>query len=82
MTDEEWKKIISECEANAVDDSEIDTSDIPEITDFTHWYPGNPQHIPVRLIRESSTRYRIERVDGKDEPVFIHNGKADLLSSH
>jgi hypothetical protein len=33
------EKYIAECEANAVPDSEIDTSEIPEVTDFSHFYP-------------------------------------------
>ena len=39
MTDLEKSKIIAECEAVAVPDSEIDYSEIPEITDFSNFKP-------------------------------------------
>ncbi|MBQ6673138.1 MAG: BrnA antitoxin family protein [Spirochaetia bacterium] len=35
MKDLEKFKIIEECEKNAVPDSQIDTSEIPEVTDFS-----------------------------------------------
>lgn len=39
--------IISECETNAIPDGEIDTSEIPPVTDFSGFQFGNP------MIRES-----------------------------
>ena len=39
MTDLEKSKIIAACESVAVPDDEIDTSEIPEITDFSGFKP-------------------------------------------
>ena len=39
MKDLENSKIIEECEKNAVPDGQIDTSGIPEITDFSKFIP-------------------------------------------
>ncbi|MBQ3800202.1 MAG: BrnA antitoxin family protein [Treponema sp.] len=45
--------IIAECEKNAVPDSEIDTSEIPEITDFSGFHFGNTQYFkPAQPIKE------------------------------
>lgn len=71
MTDEEWEQIVMECEANALPDSEIDTSDIPEIDDDDGWYFGNPEHIPVRVVHTSPTTAYIERLDGKDDIPLV-----------
>lgn len=40
MTTSDREAIIAECESNAVPWNEIDFSQIPEITDFSGFYPG------------------------------------------
>lgn len=82
MSGAEWNEMVAKCEANAPDDSEIDFSDIPEANSFDNWYYGNPEHIPVRLVREGQARYRVERVDGKDESPFVHRGPPDALAAY
>lgn len=44
MTISEKEKIIAECEKNAVPDSKIDLSDIPETTDFSGFKPRHPEY--------------------------------------
>lgn len=44
MTDLEKSKLFKECEKNAVPDSEIDLSEIPEITDFSGFHFGNKKY--------------------------------------
>lgn len=42
-------QIIADCEKNAVPDEQIDTSEIPEITDLNDFYFGNKKYFkPVK----------------------------------
>ena len=43
-------QIIADCEKNAVPDEQIDTSEIPEITDLNGFYFGNKKYF--KLVKE------------------------------
>ena len=46
MTDLE--KSIALCEANSIPDNQIDTSEFPEITDFSDFEPMHPEYFKAR----------------------------------
>lgn len=44
---------MKECEQHAIPDSEIDTSEIPPVTDFSGFYFGNREYFkPVKPVKE------------------------------
>ena len=55
----ELETIISECEANAIPDSEIDTSEIPPVTDFSGFQFGNPM---LREPQNEQVSLRINKI--------------------
>lgn len=57
MTDLE--KVIFECEKNAVPDSEIDLSQIPEITDFSNFKPLNSEYFKPKREQVSIRFYSV-----------------------
>lgn len=48
MTESSISQIIADCEANAIPDNEIDTSQIPPITDFRGFDFGNKEYFEIR----------------------------------
>lgn len=49
MTDLNISQIIANCEANAIPDDEIDTSEIAPITDFTGFHFGNEKYFETKM---------------------------------
>ena len=42
------EELLAKCEANAVSDSQIDTSELPEITDFSGFEPMHPEYFKAK----------------------------------
>ena len=60
MTDLE--KSITLCEANAIPDEQINTTDIPEITDFSDFKPMHPEYFKAKK-EQISIRFNSILVD-------------------
>lgn len=60
MTDLE--KSIALCEANSIPDNQIDTSEFPEITDFSDFEPMHPEYFKARK-EQISIRFNSILVD-------------------
>ena len=42
------EELLAKCEANAISDSQIDTSELPEITDFSGFEPMHPEYFKAK----------------------------------
>ena len=43
------EELLAKCEANAISDSQIDTSELPEITDFSGFEPMHPEYFKAKV---------------------------------
>ncbi len=71
MTELELSNIMAECEKNAIPDSQIDLSEIPEEKDFSEYYFGNKKYFeskPTKTqvsIRLNTVLYNHLKANGK-----------------
>ena len=56
------EELLAKCEANAISDSQIDTSELPEITDFSGFEPMHPEYFKAKK-EQISIRFNSILVD-------------------
>ena len=56
------EELLAKCEATAISDSQIDTSELPEITDFSGFEPMHPEYFKAKK-EQISIRFNSILVD-------------------